>query len=450
MSEFDFDLFTLGAGSGGVAASRRAANHGAATAICEDRAPGGTCVLRGCVPKKLLVYASSFAADMALARGYGWDVDGRLDWPTLIAAKRAELSRLSEVYERLLSDANVTLVRGRGVIVDPHTVEVEGRRYTARRILVATGGRPWLPGIVGAELCMSSDAALDRPELPRHATVVGGGYIAVEFAGIYRAAGCEVTMLVRDRGVLRGFDEDVRTHLADQLRAGGIDLREHQEIESVSRPGDAGPLQVRLVAGAVLETEAVLFATGRVPNTEGIGLPEVGVALDDRGRIVVDAWSRTSVPSVFAIGDVTARPQLTPMAIADGRAFADTEFGGVPRTAAHVGVATAVFSQPPCATCGLTEAEARARGEVRIFRSRFRPMRSAFAGAPATTMMKLVVDAVTDRVLGVHVVGPDAPEMMQGFAVAVRCGATKAQFDATLAIHPTAAEELVTMVKPVG
>ncbi len=447
MTTFDFDLFTLGAGSGGVAASRRAAAHGAKVAICEDRAPGGTCVLRGCIPKKLMVYASSFAEEIGVARGFGWEVSGQVDWPRLVDAKRTELDRLSLLYSRMLADAGVEFVSGRGVIVDPHTVEVDGRRYTAQRILVATGGRPWRPGIVGAELCMSSDDALDRSELPRHVTIVGGGYIAVEFAGIYRAAGCDVTMLLRDRGVLRGFDDDIRTHLAEQMVVAGIEFREHTEVESVAREGDA--LQVRLASGVAVATDAVLFATGRVPNTEGIGLAELGVEIDHAGRVVVDDWSRSSVASVYAIGDVTARPQLTPMAIADGRAFADTEFGGTPRTALHDGVATAVFSQPPCGTCGLTEAQARALGPVRIYRSKFRPMKYAFVGKASVTMMKLVVDAPSDRVLGVHIVGPDAPEIIQGFAVAVRCGATKAQFDATLAIHPTSAEELVTMAKPV-
>jgi len=447
MSKSDFDLFVLGAGSGGVAASRRASLHGARVAIAEDRDPGGTCVLRGCVPKKLLVYASSFAADLEVARAFGWDASGKLDWPRMIAAKQAEVQRLSGVYTRLLHDGGVQLVHGRAVLVDPHTVRVDERTYTTDRILVATGGRPWMPGVVGAELCMSSDEALDRTELPRHATIVGGGYIAVEFAGIYRAAGCDVTMLVRDRGILRGFDDDVRTHLFEHMLASGIEIREHAEIEAVVNDGDL--LQVRLASGAALATDAVLFATGRVPNTEGIGLAEIGVALDDHGHIVVDESSRSSVPSVFAIGDVTARPQLTPMAIADGRAFADSEFGNRPRTTLHEGVATAVFTQPPCASCGLTEAAARQRGPVKIFRTRFRPMTHAFAGKTGTTMMKLVVDANTDRVLGVHIVGSDAPEIIQGFAVAVVCGATKAQFDATLAIHPTAAEELVTMTKSV-
>lgn len=448
MTTRDFDLFVLGAGSGGVAASRRASLHGARVAIAEARDPGGTCVLRGCVPKKLLVYAASFTGDLEVAKAFGWEVSGKVDWARMIAAKQAEVQRLSGVYTRLLHDGGVKLVQGRGVIVDPHTVRVDDHTYTTDRILVATGGRPWMPGIVGAELCMSSDDALDRPTLPRHITVVGSGYIGVEFAGIYRAAGCDVTMLVRDQGVLRGFDDDIRTHLSEHMRAAGIEIREHVEIEAVVTDGDL--LQVRLASGAALATEAVLFATGRVPNTEGIGLAEAGVTLDDRGRIVVDESSRSSVPSIFAIGDVTARPHLTPMAIADGRALADSEFGNRPRTALHDGVVTAVFSQPPCGTCGLTEAAARQRGPVKIYRTSFRPMKHAFAGKKGTTMMKLVVDAATDRVLGVHIVGPDAPEIIQGFAVAVVCGATKAQFDATLAIHPTSAEELVTMANPIA
>lgn len=447
MSEYDFDLFTLGAGSGGVAASRRAASHGAKVAICEDRAPGGTCVLRGCVPKKLLVYAATFADDMATARGYGWDVTGTLDWSRMIAAKRAELDRLSGVYSKLLADAGVTMVTGRGMIVDPHTVVVDGKRYTAARILVATGGRPWMPGIVGAELAMNSDDALDRPELPGTVVIVGGGYIGVELAGIYRAAGCDVTIIIRDHHVLRGFDDDVRSHLTAQMLAYGITILDGEEVESIAKEG--GALVLRLASGAPLGADAVLFATGRVPNTEGIGLGEVGVAMDDRGRIVVDDHSRTNVPSIFAIGDITARPHLTPMAIADGRAFADSELGGRPRVMSRDGVASAVFSRPPCATVGLTEADARKRGPVVIYRTRFRPMKQSFVGHPLQTMMKLVVDRDSDRVLGIHIVGPDAPEIIQGFAVAVQCGATKAQLDATLAVHPTAAEELVTMAKPV-
>lgn len=445
----DFDLLTIGAGSGGVAASRRASAYGAKVAICEMRDVGGTCVLRGCVPKKLLVYASAVRDELACARGFGWHApDVRLDWAELIVAKRAELRRLEAVYERLLADAKVTTLRGRARLVDPHTVEIDGERHTAARILVATGGRPVRPPIPGAELGITSEEALDDTVVPGHVTIVGGGYIAVEFAGIYHGAGAEVAVVVRGDGILRGFDDDVRKHLDDELCRRGIDIRRKSLPTLLERIGDK--LCMRMADGTMHSTDVVLFATGRVPNTEDLGLEACGVALDAERAIEVDEWSRTNVPSIWAVGDVTARPQLTPMAIADGRAFADTEFGGKPRTCAHDHVATAVFSQPPCGTVGLTEAEARARGEVTIYRARFRPMKYAFAGRETVTMMKLVVDRASDRVLGVHIVGPDAPEIVQGFAVAVTCGATKAQLDATLAIHPTAAEELVTMATPVA
>ncbi|HWB82280.1 MAG TPA: glutathione-disulfide reductase [Nannocystaceae bacterium] len=448
MSDYDFDLLTIGAGSGGVAASRRAASHGAKVAICEVRDIGGTCVLRGCVPKKLLVYASAVRDELAVARGFGWHAtDARLDWAALIEAKRAELRRLEAVYEKLLAEAKVTTLRGRATIVDAHTVEIGGERHSAARILVATGGRPSLPEIPGAELGITSEEALDRTEVPGHITIVGAGYIAVEFAGIFRGAGSEVTMLVRGDGLLRGFDEDIRKHLDDELCRRGIDIRRRLAPRMLERIGDKLCL---CTTGDSINTDAVMFATGRVPNVEGLGLETVGVALDANGGIAVDEWSRTNVPSIWAIGDVTSRPALTPMAIADGRAFADTEFANKPRTIGHEHVATAVFSQPPCGTVGLTEAEARARGEVLVYRARFRPMKHHFAGRDTVTMMKLVVDRETDRVLGVHIVGYDAPEIVQGFAVAVQCGATKAQLDATLAIHPTAAEELVTMMTPIG
>ncbi|MBC8068563.1 MAG: glutathione-disulfide reductase [Deltaproteobacteria bacterium] len=446
---YDFDLLTIGAGSGGVAASRRASSHGAKVAICEERDIGGTCVLRGCVPKKLLVYASSVRDDLACARGFGWHIpDASVDWAELITAKQAELRRLESIYEKLLTEGKVTTLRGRARIVDAHTVEIGGERHSAARILVATGGRPWVPEIPGAELGMTSEGALDRTDVPSHVTIVGAGYIAVEFAGIFHGAGAAVTVLSRGDGVLRGFDEDLRKHLDDEMTRRGIEIRRHAELAALEAIGER--LCVRTGADETFGTDAVLFATGRVPNSDGLGLEECGVVRNGDGAIVVDEWSRTNVPSIFAVGDVTARPQLTPMAIADGRAFADSELGGKPRTVAHEHVATAVFSQPPCATVGLTEAEARARGEVLVYRSRFRPMKHAFAGRQTVTMMKLVVDRDSDRVLGIHMVGPDAPEIIQGFAVAVRCGATKAQLDATLAIHPTAAEELVTMMTPVG
>jgi len=446
----DFDLFVIGGGSGGVAAARRAGSHGAKVALCEDRGLGGTCVLRGCVPKKLLVYASQVRAELEDAVGFGWSVaDATVDWRGLVAKKNGELERLAGVYERLLVEAGVEIVRGRGRLVGPHAVQVGERTFTAARVLVATGGRPWLPGIPGVELAMTSDEALELAPVPGHVTVIGAGYIALEFAGIWRGAGAAVTLLVRGDGILRGFDDDIRTALATELVARGVEIRDCEPIEAIEVIGADGPrLRVRLADGGSIATEAVLMATGRVPNTEGIGLVEVGVALDDEGAIEVDEWSKTSVPSIFAIGDCTARPALTPMAIADGRAFAETEFADNPTPVLHEHVPTAVFSQPPVGTVGLTETEARALGPVRIFRTRFRPMKYAFAGRDSWTMMKLVVDATTDRVLGVHIVGPDAPEIVQGFAVAVRMGATKQDFDRTLAIHPTAAEELVTMWKP--
>jgi glutathione reductase (NADPH) len=445
----DLDLFVIGGGSGGVAAARRAARHGARVALCEDRGLGGTCVLRGCVPKKLLVYASSVRADLEDAAGFGWSFEGaRVDWKRLVDAKNVELERLRGVYERLLSDVGVEIVRGRGRVVGPHAVAVGGRTFDAARVLVATGGRPWLPGIPGIELAMTSDDALELAPVPAHVTIIGAGYIAVEFAGIFRGAGAAVTLLARGDGILRGFDDDIRSALATEMRARGVEIRDCEPIDAIERDGPR--LRVRLADGGSIGSEAVLMATGRVPNTEGLGLAEVGVELDAEGAIVVDDWSKTAVPSIFAIGDCTARPALTPMAIADGRAFAETEFAGNPTPVLRHHVPTAVFSQPPVGTVGLTEAEARACGPVRIFRSRFRPMKLAFAGRESWTTMKLVVDAQTDRVLGVHVVGPDAPEIVQGFAVAVRIGATKADFDRTLAIHPTAAEELVTMHEPVA
>ncbi len=450
----DFDLFVIGGGSGGVAAARRAAHHGARVGLCEDRGLGGTCVLRGCVPKKLLVFASQVRADLDDAAGFGWSITGAsVDWKALVAAKDRELARLEMIYDQLLTDAGVDVKHGRGRIVGPNAVAVGERTYTAARVLVATGGRPWVPGIPGSELAMTSDQALELAPVPSHVTIVGAGYIGVEFAGIFRGAGAAVTLLARGRGILRGFDDEIREELAKEMQARGIEIRSGEpgcfvEIEAIERDGPR--LRVRLSDGGSIGTEAVLMATGRVPNTEGIGLADVGVELDDDGAIVVDEWSKTSVPSIFAIGDCTARPALTPMAIADGRAFAETEFGANPMTVLHSHVPTAVFSQPPIGTVGLTEAEARARGPVRIFRSRFRTMKYSFAGRESWMTMKLVVEAATDRVLGVHIVGPDAPEIVQGFAVAVRMGATKKQFDSTLAIHPTAAEELVTMWKPLA
>ncbi|MCA9655256.1 MAG: glutathione-disulfide reductase [Myxococcales bacterium] len=450
MAEYDYDLFTIGAGSGGVAASRRAGSYGARVAICEADRVGGTCVLRGCVPKKLLVYASHLRDELVDAAGYGWTIgEATLDWAKLVAAKDAELDRLNGIYLRMLASSGVEVIPGRGTIIDPHTVEVRGRRYSTKRILVATGGWPHVPEIPGADLGITSNEALSLTKVPESILIVGGGYIAVEFAGIFAGAGAKVTLLVRGYGVMRDFDDDVHAALAEELTRRGIEIRTHTDIESVERSGDGVVVMCR--GGIEHEAETLLWATGRWPNTRGLGLEDVGVATDDRGAIVVDEWSHTSVHGIFAIGDATNRINLTPVAIADGRALAETLFNDTPTQIDHEGVPTAVFSQPQVATVGLTEKVARSRyPHVVVYRTHFRPMKNILPGRQERTMMKLVVDHDSDRVLGVHMVGPDAAEIIQGFAVALKCGATKKQFDATVGIHPSSAEEFVTMVQPAG
>lgn len=449
MAEFDFDLFTLGAGSGGVAASRRAGAYGARVAICEEGRVGGTCVLRGCVPKKLLGYAATFAGDFEDAAGFGWSVEATHDWPSLVGAKNRELDRLNRVYMRLLRDADVDLIEGRGKIVDAHTVEVAGRRYTARNILVATGGRPFEPEMHGIEHVITSNEAFDLPRLPRRLAIVGGGYVGVEFASIFQALGSEVTMLVRSDGLLRGFDRDIRAALREEMEKRGITILSETRVHSVECEGEGRQVSIRLAHEELLEADNLLCATGRRPNTAGIGLEGAGVALGEDGSIVVDEWSRTTVPSIYAIGDVTNRTNLTPVAIADGRALAETLFNDNPTRPRHDQIPTAVFSIPPVGTVGLTEEQARQHhGHVDVYRTSFRPMKHTLSGRSERTMMKLLVDRDTDLVLGCHMVGEDAPEIIQGLAIALRAGATKRQFDATLGIHPTAAEEFVTMREP--
>ena len=447
---YDFDLFTLGAGSGGVAASRRAGSYGTRVAIAEGSRVGGTCVLRGCVPKKLLVYGSHFRDEIEDARGFGWTVgEVTFDWRKLVEAKNKELDRLSGIYVRMLHDAGVKILEGRATLVDSHTVEVLGQRHTARQILIATGGWPVLPPIPGIEHAITSNEALDLPSLPRRVVIVGGGYVAVEFAGIFNAAGADVKVLVRADAVLRGFDQDLRSTLGEQMRKRGVDVRCETIVRSLEKEPD-GTISVRLAGGELLEADAVLYATGRAPNTRGLGLEEVGVKTDEGGAVVVDDQSRTSVPGIYAVGDVTDRINLTPVAIAEGRAFAESVFHARPMQMDHEGIPSAVFSQPPCATVGLTEVEARAKGRpIDVYRARFRPMKHTLSGRDEQTMMKLVVDRESDRVLGAHMVGADAPEIIQGLAIALKCGATKAQLDATVGIHPTAAEEFVTMRDPV-
>jgi len=445
MAKYDFDLVTLGAGSGGVRASRLAAQLGVRVAVAEESRVGGTCVMRGCVPKKLLVYGAHFAEDFTDAEGFGWSVgDVSFDWARLIAAKNAELNRLETVYKRILRDNGVTQLEGRGVVVDPHTVEVAGSRYTAERILVATGGRPSLPDVPGIQYAITSNEALDLMQLPARMVIVGAGYIAVEFAGIFNALGVQVTQVLRGATVLRGFDQDVRVALHEAMTARGIHLMCETSVKSIEKV--QGGYSVRLSGDETIETDLVMYATGRRPNTDGLGLEEAGVTLSPGGAVLVDELSKTSVDSIYAIGDVTDRMNLTPVALGEARALVNTLYLGKPTAMDYADIPTAVFSAPPIGTVGLTEAQAREKGIcIDVYLSRFKPMRNTLSGRDERTVMKLIVDRKSDRVLGLHMLGPDAGEIVQGFAVALKCGATKAQFDATIGIHPTAAEELVTM-----
>jgi len=446
MSSYEYDLFTLGAGSGGVRASRMSASYGARVAVAEERYLGGTCVNVGCIPKKLLVYASAFREEFEDAAGYGWSLGERVpDWPRLIERKNREIERLNGVYARLLDAAGVERLEGRARILDPHTVQLGERRITARHILVAVGSWPYLPDIPGIEHAITSNEAFHLPALPERVVVVGGGYIALEFAGIFQGLGARVTQLYRGPLFLRGFDDDVRETLAAELRKTDIDLRFDANVAGIERL-PSGELVATLEDGSLIEADAILFATGRRPLTEDLGLEDVEVKLSSNGAILVDEYSRSSVDSIWAIGDVTDRVTLTPVAIHEGMCLAATLFDGRPTAPVHENVASAVFSQPPLAAVGLTEGEARERyREVDVYRTRFRELKHTLSGRDQQTMMKLVVDRRSDRVLGAHMVGAHAAEIIQGLAIALKCGATKAQFDATIGIHPTSAEEFVTL-----
>jgi glutathione reductase (NADPH) len=441
----DYDLFVIGAGSGGVRGARMAAGYGARVAVAEERKLGGTCVNVGCIPKKLLVYASHVAHEMADAAALGWRIQGGVfDWRTLIANKDAEIARLNGVYADVLASAGVELVEGRARVEGPNAVSVDGRRITARHILVATGSWPTRPDVPGAELGITSNEAFFLPELPRRVLVVGGGYIAVEFAGILHGMGAEVTQIYRGPLFLRGFDDDMRAGLALEMRRQGIDLRFDLNLVRIER--GPGALRATLTDGKVLDVDQILFATGRAPLTAGLGLEAAGVVLDAKGAVCVDAYSRSSVASIWAVGDATDRINLTPVALHEAMCFARTAFGGEPTKPDHQDVASCIFSTPPIGSVGLTEAEARERwGEVDVYKSSFRPLKLSLGAREERTLMKLVVEPKTDRVVGVHMLGRDAGEIIQGFAVALKCKATKAQFDATVGIHPTSAEELVTM-----
>ncbi|MGH8696246.1 MAG: glutathione-disulfide reductase [Burkholderiales bacterium] len=447
MPDLDYDLLVIGAGSGGVRASRIAAGFGARVAIVEQYRIGGTCVIRGCIPKKLLVYAAHFREDFEDAAGFGWSVgEPEFSWPRLIASKNAEIARLESVYVGLLEKAGVAILRGTARIVDAHAVEVDGRRVTAKYILVATGAHPSLPRVPGVELAITSNEAFELPALPRRILVVGGGYIAVEFASIFNGFGAQVTLAYRGAQILRGFDDDVRHHLAAEMAKKGVRILLHRGVERIERRPD-GTLAARFAPdGSTVGCDAVMFATGRVPNTRDLGLEEAGAELGENGEVIVDKLSASTAPSVYAVGDVTDRVNLTPVAIREGQAVALTLFGGAPTPIDHIDVPTAVFSQPPVGTVGLTEAEAKERfAEVEIYTVVFRPLKATLSGRDERTLMKLVVDAASQRVAGAHMVGPDAPEVIPGVGIAVKAGLTKAAFDATVGIHPTAAEEFVTL-----
>lgn len=445
---FDLDLFVIGAGSGGVRAARIAAQSGAQVAIAEEYRVGGTCVIRGCVPKKLMVFASSFPGLVEDARAYGWDASiGGFDWGRFRKALHDELDRLEAIYRANLERAGVTIHPSRAVLEDAHTVRLDtGERFTARHILIATGGAPFIPDIPGRELASTSNDMFLMEELPSSILVVGGGYIACEFACILNGLGVDVTLAYRGPQILRAFDEEVRGHVSAAMRGAGIDIRTETDVAELHAVPEG--VRVTFADGGQGDYGRVLYATGRAPSTKGLGLEALGVTLRKSGAVAVDDWSQTSVPSIYAVGDVTDRVNLTPVAIREGQAFAETVFHGKPTKADHELVPSAVFTQPEMAGIGMTEQEGRERGGVQIYSTAFRPMKTLFAGREDRVLMKLVVDTESRRVLGCHIVAPEAGEMIQLAAIAVKMGATKEDFDRTVAVHPTMAEELVTMKAP--
>ena len=449
MADSAFDLFVIGGGSGGVRAARMAAQRGARVAVAEVAALGGTCVNVGCIPKKLYSMAAHYGEAFEESHGFGWSGPApAFDWGVLKANRAREIARLNGIYDQLLANAGVTLIRGRARLTGPGAVEVNGDVHPAAHVLLATGGWPVVPDVPGREWAVTSNEIFDLPVFPRRLMVVGGGYIACEFASIFRGLGATVTQLYRGTQVLRGFDDEVRDFLAAEMRKKGVELRTGARVNRIDRV-DAETLRVTLEDGSTLEADTVLYATGRAPNTAGLGLAEAGVAVDAQGAVIVGADHQTSVPAIHAIGDLIARVQLTPVALAEAMVLVDRLFGAGTRRLGYELIPTAVFTHPNVGTIGLTERQARERlGAVRIFRSDFRALRHTLSGSDERTLMKLVVDAATDRVVGLHMVGADAGEVIQGFAVAMQAGATKAQFDATLGIHPTVAEEFVTMRDP--
>lgn len=448
---YDFDLFVIGAGSGGVRASRIAASLGAKVAVCEDRYMGGTCVNVGCVPKKLYVYASEFKKQVENAKGFGWDAPNpSFHWSTLRDNKTTEISRLNGIYESLLANAKVQVIDGRGKIIGPNTVDVGGTQYTAERILIAVGGWPFVPDIPGREYVLTSNEIFDLEDFPTRLAVVGGGYIAVEFAGVFNGLGSDVQLLYRGEQILKGFDEEVREFAAQEIAKTGVNVRTQTDVSAIERNPD-GSLTLSLNDGSSIDVDAVLYATGRKPHLAGLLGEGIELATTNSGHIAVNETFQTSIPSVYAVGDVTGGMELTPVALEEGMTLAKHLYGGEPCEMDYSNIATAVFCQPNIGTVGMTEAQAKAKfANVDIYRSEFRALKHTISGSNERTLMKLIVDKDSDRVVGAHMVGPEAGEIMQGLAIALKAGATKAQFDATIGIHPTAAEEFVTMRVPVG
>ncbi len=450
-SERDFDLFVIGGGSGGVRAARIASGHHARVGLAEEYRMGGTCVIRGCIPKKLLVYASHLSEDMEAAEGFGWSIlESRFDWTKMIANKDREIARLEGLYHSTLEKAGVTTFAQRATLEDAHTVRLDdGRTFSVDTVLICTGASPFMPEILGVEHAISSNEAFDLEDLPRHILIGGAGYIAVEFAGIFNGLGSQVSLSYRRDKVLRGFDEDIRDHLTGEMHKKGINFFFESTIEAILKKRDS--LHVALSSGENLVVNQVMLATGRLPNTKGLGLRAVGVELKENGAVAVDDYSRTNIPNIFAVGDVTDRVALTPVAIKEGHAFALTQYGDNPVSPDHDNVPAAVFSQPPIGTVGLTEEAARNEfGDIDVYKSEFRPLKFTLGNSDERAFIKLIVDRGSDRVVGAHMVGPDAPEIIQGMAIAVKAGLTKKQFDSTVAIHPSSAEEFVLMREPVG
>lgn len=445
---YDYDLFVIGAGSGGVRSARVAAQTGAKVAIAEEDRYGGTCVIRGCVPKKLMVFASGYANTIADAQAYGWEASaGHFNWPVFKGKMHAELDRLENIYQSILKKNNVTAYDSRASIVGAHTVALaDGSTHTAKTILLATGGRPTVPNISGSQLAITSNEIFHLDKLPKSILIIGGGYIASEFACVLNGMGVAVTQYYRGEQILRGFDDETRQHVAAEMQANGVDLKLSMNAESLTK--DNGQIKVRATDGQNYHFDQVMFATGRRPNTDGMGLESIGVTLGKAGEVSVDDYSQTAIPSIYAVGDVTNRANLTPVAIREGMAFVNTVFNDIPTKPDHELIPTAVFTQPEIGTVGISEEEGKARGAVDIYATSFSPMQSGFAGRPDKVLMKLVVCQTTNRVLGCHIVAPGAGEMIQLASIAIKMGASKADFNRTVAVHPTMSEELVTMTMP--